>query len=79
MSQHWGKLTEITQTPVHLPQLARVPSSLASHHDLDLALADLEIVLVVDIHPLQSDADPLVCPHQEDDGKTPCGGIRCTH
>lgn len=43
-----------------------------THHYLNLTLADLEIVFVVDVHPLQSTTNPLVCLHEEHDCKATC-------
>lgn len=42
-------------------------------HDLDLAFAHLQVVLIVDIHPLQGAAHPLVHSHQEHDCKSTFG------
>lgn len=42
----------------------------ATHHDLDLAFAHLQVVLIVDVHPLQGAAHPLVHSHQEHNCKS---------
>lgn len=52
---------------------ALAPCSACAHHDLDLALADLQVVLVVDVHPLQGTSHPLIGPHQKYDGEAACG------
>lgn len=44
----------------------------ATHHDLDLSLAHLQVVLIVDIHPLEGTAEPLAGSYQEHNGKPPC-------
>lgn len=44
----------------------------ATHHYLDLAFAHLQVVLVVDIHPLQGTAHPLVRSHKEHNCKPTC-------
>lgn len=44
----------------------------ATHHYLNLAFAHLQIVLVVDIHPFQGTAHPLICSHEEHDCKATC-------
>lgn len=44
----------------------------ATHHYLNLAFAHLQIMLVVDIHPLQGAAHPLICFHEEHDCKPTC-------
>lgn len=44
----------------------------ATHHYLNLAFAHLQIMLVVDIHPLQGAAHPLICFHEEHDCETTC-------
>lgn len=43
-----------------------------THHYLNLALANLKIVFVVDVHPLQSTTNALVCLHEEHDCKATC-------
>lgn len=43
-----------------------------THHYLNLALAHLQIMLIVDIHPLQGTAHPLICSHEEHDCKATC-------
>lgn len=50
----------------------------STHHDLDLPLADLQVVLIIDIHPLQGTLHPIARPHQEHDCKATCGGQRIT-
>lgn len=42
----------------------------ATHHYLDLAFAHLQVVLIVDVHPLQGAAHPLVHSHQEHNCKS---------
>lgn len=44
----------------------------ATHHYLDLAFAHLQVVLIVDIHPLQGTAHPLVRSHKEHNCKPTC-------
>lgn len=44
----------------------------ATHHNLDLSLAHLQVVLIVDIHPLEGTAESLAGSYQEHDGKPPC-------
>jgi hypothetical protein len=45
---------------------------LHTHHNLDLQVADLQVVFVVDVHPLEGTSYPLVCAHQENDSETTC-------
>lgn len=42
------------------------------HHDLDLPLAHLEVMLVVDKHSFQGTFHPVACSHQKDEGESAC-------
>lgn len=44
----------------------------APHHYLNLTFAHLQIMLIVDIHPLQCTTHPLICSHEEDNCKATC-------
>lgn len=69
------KITEKTsQNRRHLSIVLVSCPVTCAHHDLDLALADLQVVLVVDVHPLQGTSHPLIGPHQEHDSKAACRG-----
>lgn len=43
-----------------------------THHNLNLKFADLQIVLIVDIHSFQCTAQALMSPHQKNYGKASC-------
>lgn len=43
-----------------------------THHYLNLLFAHLQVVLVVDVHPLQGTAHPLICSDEEHDCKAAC-------
>lgn len=45
----------------------------ATHHYLNLAFAHLQIMLIVDVHPLQGTTHPLICSHKEHNRKSTCG------
>lgn len=44
----------------------------ATYHYLNLSFAHLQIILIVDIHPLQGTTHTLICSHEEHDCKTTC-------
>lgn len=45
---------------------------LATHHYLNLAFAHLQIMLIIDIHPLQGTTHPLICSYKENNCKSTC-------
>lgn len=44
----------------------------STHHDLDFTLTHTQVMLIVDVHPLEGTANALVSAHQEHDSETPC-------
>ena len=60
----------------HLPVIGKlqtsrrfVPSSISTHHNVDLPPADGEVLVVVDAHPLERELLARAAAHQEHDGE----------
>lgn len=66
------------QAPTPLHSSLGPPHRAATHHDLDFSLADLQVVLVIDVHPLQGTFHPIARPHQEHDCKATYGRHKIT-
>lgn len=43
-----------------------------TYHDLDFSFADLQIILVIDVHPLQGTFHPIVSPHKKHYRESTC-------
>lgn len=65
----WSSQAEGDQAPTPLHCSLGAQHRAGTHHDLDLSLADLQVILVIDIHPLQGTLHPIARPHQEHDCK----------
>lgn len=72
MQHYTARRQKVTGLSRHSPPSQGPHHKVLTYHDLDFSFADLQIVFVIDIHPLQGTFHPIVSPHKKHYCKSTC-------